>query len=303
MNFEEKLAQLRAAVSSRAKAPSGDDQGQKLPRVIFVLSSERSGSTLTRIMLAGHPELYSPRELGLLWVDKPRIGITLPNGNPWVFGGVVNVLRDRLGLDYHEAVEYMERIPSAKEAYREIQRLISPRTLVDKSANVSIEQTTLARAEEIFDDPFYIHLVRHPGGVINSFGERGLDSVLLRLPEVEATTPPENAELVWRLSNENIVGHLSSVPTDRQHLIRYEELVNDPRAQLGSLCEKLKLQFDEEMLNVYGEGRMSLGGGDPRFRAWDTITTERTDAWRDKVDVSTLSAKTLALAEKLGITI
>jgi hypothetical protein len=303
MNFEEKLVQLRAAVSARAKIPDDEGPGPKLPRVIFILSSERSGSTLTRIALAGHPELYSPRELGLLWVDKPRIGITLPNGNPWVFGGIVNVLRDKLGLDYIEAVEYMERIPSAKEAYREIQKLISPKTLVDKSANVSIEQAALARAEKIFDDPFYIHLVRHPGGVINSFDERGLDSVLLRLPEIEATAPHENAELVWRLSNENIAGHLAGVPSDRQHLLRYEDLVADPRDQLESLCQKLKLKFNEEMLNVYGEGRMSVGGGDPRFHGWDTITTERVDAWRNKVDVSTLSEKTLALAEKFGITI
>ena len=38
----------------------------KNPRAIFILSPMRSGSTLFRIMLAGHPELFSPPELQLL---------------------------------------------------------------------------------------------------------------------------------------------------------------------------------------------------------------------------------------------
>ena len=40
--------------------------GAKNPRAIFVLSPPRSGSTLFRVMLAGHPELFAPPELELL---------------------------------------------------------------------------------------------------------------------------------------------------------------------------------------------------------------------------------------------
>ena len=37
-----------------------------LPAAAFVLSSVRSGSTLLRVMLAGHPDLFCPPELHLL---------------------------------------------------------------------------------------------------------------------------------------------------------------------------------------------------------------------------------------------
>ncbi|MEZ5672402.1 MAG: sulfotransferase [Thiotrichaceae bacterium] len=36
------------------------------PRAIFVLSSPRSGSTLLRVLLAGHPQLFAPPEMYLL---------------------------------------------------------------------------------------------------------------------------------------------------------------------------------------------------------------------------------------------
>src|SRR6185436_1261639 len=40
--------------------------GEKNPPALFVLSPPRSGSTLLRVMLGGHPELFSPPELELL---------------------------------------------------------------------------------------------------------------------------------------------------------------------------------------------------------------------------------------------
>ena len=46
--------------------PSTFDLPNKLPGIIFLLSSPRSGSTLLRVMLAGHPDLFSPPELHLL---------------------------------------------------------------------------------------------------------------------------------------------------------------------------------------------------------------------------------------------
>ncbi len=39
---------------------------ERNPSMLFLLSSPRSGSTLLRAMLAGHPALFSPPELHLL---------------------------------------------------------------------------------------------------------------------------------------------------------------------------------------------------------------------------------------------
>src|SRR5438046_3400953 len=40
--------------------------GPKNPSAVFILSPPRSGSTLLRVMLGGHPALFAPPELQLL---------------------------------------------------------------------------------------------------------------------------------------------------------------------------------------------------------------------------------------------
>ncbi|MEB3325328.1 MAG: SDR family NAD(P)-dependent oxidoreductase, partial [Cyanobacteriota bacterium] len=54
-------AALRFRSSAKHRRSSPDTP--KLPSALFLLSSPRAGSTLLRVMLAGHPQLFSPPEL------------------------------------------------------------------------------------------------------------------------------------------------------------------------------------------------------------------------------------------------
>jgi acyl carrier protein len=62
----------RSALGRRVKLPPLARPAQKNPPIAFLQSGPRSGSTLFRVMLAGHPALFSPPELGILWYDTLR---------------------------------------------------------------------------------------------------------------------------------------------------------------------------------------------------------------------------------------
>ncbi len=65
---EEVANQPLIASSTHASLPP-ISHGKRNPAAIFLLSSPRSGSTLLRVMLAGHPSLFCPPELHLLPFD------------------------------------------------------------------------------------------------------------------------------------------------------------------------------------------------------------------------------------------
>lgn len=68
---DSEAATAAAAIPSQSLSVKTKKQWQKPDHknpnpIAFILSSPRSGSTLLRVMLAGHPGLYSPPELHLL---------------------------------------------------------------------------------------------------------------------------------------------------------------------------------------------------------------------------------------------
>jgi FkbH-like protein len=64
---ETKVMQMRSLIPSLA--PPIDDDRSKNPPAIFILSPYRSGSTLLRVIMGGHPQLFAPPELELLLTD------------------------------------------------------------------------------------------------------------------------------------------------------------------------------------------------------------------------------------------
>src|SRR5947199_900274 len=66
---EEKLALFRGLFRPLTPLPA---LARKNRRAVFVLSPPRSGSTLLRVMLGGHPELFAPPELELLSFNTLR---------------------------------------------------------------------------------------------------------------------------------------------------------------------------------------------------------------------------------------
>src|SRR5206468_1243608 len=147
---------------------------------------------------------------------------------------------------------------STQRFYRLMQEWIGERTLVDKTPTYCIDLDILRRAEQMFSEALYIHLVRHPLGMVHSFEEARTD----RLFDYDHSfSPRELGELVWLVGHQNILAFLEDVPRRRQLRIRFEDLVKQPGAVVRGVCAFLGLDFHPEMLQPYQEKRRRMTDG------------------------------------------
>ncbi|HUK88751.1 MAG TPA: amino acid adenylation domain-containing protein, partial [Blastocatellia bacterium] len=154
----------------------------KNPRAIFVLSPPRSGSTLFRVMLAGNPALFAPPELQLLCFNTLRDRKEAFSGRYtfWLEGAIRAVMELR-GCDGDEGRAIIESCEEQNMPVRDFYRLMQEwggdRILVDKTPGYALDIEVMKRAEDYFEDPLYIHLIRHPYGMINSFEDAKLEQI------------------------------------------------------------------------------------------------------------------------------
>ncbi|MBE9033669.1 type I polyketide synthase [aff. Roholtiella sp. LEGE 12411] len=269
-----------------ANLPPVTPRKERLPGIIFILSSPRSGSTLLRVMLAGHPSLFSPPELHLLPFNTMREREEQLNLSH-LDEGLQKALMEILNLDATASQTLVKDMElqnlSIQQVYQKLQENIAPRLLVDKSPSYAVNRAILERGEAIFANSKYIHLVRHPYPVVESF-------VRMRMQKMAGLgdeNPYQIAEQVWTKSNQNILNFLAQIEPHRHHQIRYEELVKDPSGILSELCDFLNVDFDTALLRPYEGDRMtegvyqsSLSISDPNFLKHDSVDGSLGDKWK-----------------------
>src|SRR4029079_15486993 len=135
--------------------------------------------------------------------------------------------------------------------YRQLQEWIGDRLLVDKTPSYALDLNILQRAEETFENARYVHLLRHPYGMIRSFEEAKLEQVFFRHPH--SYSRRELAELIWLVSQQNILAFLKEVPAERQMPVRFEELLAEPEAVLREVCAFLGIDYHPDMAEPYKE--------------------------------------------------
>ncbi|MEM9214630.1 MAG: alpha/beta fold hydrolase [Cyanobacteria bacterium P01_F01_bin.150] len=270
-------------------------QVKRLPPAVFILSSPRSGSTLLRVMLAGHSRLFAAPELHLLPFDR-MAERQEQLGESHLSEGLERSLMDLNRWDSETSrihvQQWLDQNAPTADVYAAIQSMAQGRTLVDKSPTYAMHRATLDRAEAIFQNAKYIHLVRHPYSVMESFARMRMDKLL----GIPATNPYGLAERIWSQSNQNILDFASTIDANRLHLLQYEDLVRDPAATLKQLCQFLGIDLEDSLLNPYEGDRMtdgvyekSLSLGDPNFLLHQKIDSSLADAW-----------KTIDLPHRLG---
>ncbi|MGK7949277.1 MAG: alpha/beta fold hydrolase [Xenococcaceae cyanobacterium] len=274
--------------------------------IAFILSSPRSGSTLLRVMLAGHRALSSPPELHLLPFKnmqqrQEELGIS------HLGEGLQRAFMELKGIDAQESQELVDNIVkenlSVREVYQMLQKLAGDRLLVDKSPTYASNRETLEKAEEIFSNAKYIHLVRHPYAVIESFARMRMDKLI----GAQNSNPYQLAESIWTNSNQNILDFQQLIDSDRLLLVQYEELVTQPRQVMERVCDFLAIPFDEAVLQPYqgermtdGVHRTSMSLGDPNFLNHQTIDAQLGEAWREIKLPSLLGTTAQQIARQLN---
>jgi pimeloyl-ACP methyl ester carboxylesterase/aryl carrier-like protein len=292
--------------ASPAPSYNGVVHRERIRNVAFVLSSPRAGSTLLRVMLAGHPSLFCPPELHLLSFESMQERRN-KLGRSFLGEGLERAVMELKSLTADQSKTLVERWEeedwSIQDVYRELHDLAEPRTLVDKSPIYSGSLVTLQRAEMLFEDAKYIHLIRHPYAVIESFVRNRMGKIIGLSDE----DPHSVAEQVWFASNDHIRKFSGDIGSDRYHRIVYEDLVQVSETTMREACHFLGLSFHEAVLEPYNGGRMtdgvrtrSLAIGDPNFLHHTRIEPELSVNWKDIQLPRRLSAGTVQLASELG---
>jgi hypothetical protein len=252
-------------------------------------------------MLAGHPRLWSPPEMILAPFETMAERAGNQNRRFWEKGGLRRALMDVEGLGVEAAKEREAALEgkTVPEVYQLLQESLGDRMLVDKCPHLSVLPAAMARVERWFAGPRYLWILRHPGSVLRSLENMPMAEVML-------DGYGGDAREAWAECNRNVRDFLATLPRERWALVRYEDLVTDPRPVMERACAALGVPFHEAVLDPYEGDRMREGPkgaraiGDPNMAARGKIDPALAGSWLEGFDPRIVSAPTRALAKELG---
>lgn len=252
-------------------------------RPAFILSTERSGSTLLRWLLDAHPEIASPGEILLgrlcfdLFVTLSRT-VCAPDAAP----------RD---ADERRAVSFatLARVRAMVDGImREYAGARGKRVWCDKTPHNLAYLTVLV---DTFPDARYVCLYRDGRDVARSCLEVSRDGFMAELVEYARRSPHdlvgamldswcEKTELLLKME----LHHRAIC-----HRVRYEDLVARPDAVLPELCAFLGVAWEPSLVERAFAVRHDEGGGDQRIKTTTQIERDRVGHGR-ALDTTKLAA-------------
>ena len=238
------------------KLPKSSDMvtTKKNKRAIFILAPPRSGTSLLRIMLAGHPEIFAANELQLLGFQnlQQRAAAYSSKFALWKEGLVRTVMElENCNAEAAKSIiqKAEETATSTQSFYQYLQEKIQAQILVDKSPSYALDLDILEKAESDFEHPIFIQLVRHPYAMVRSFEKMRMSQVMYL--EDHDFEPRQLGELIWTESHRVINTFFDKVPDHRKFRISYEDLVTDPQGVMEDFCKKTGIPFDENLIRPY----------------------------------------------------
>ncbi len=289
-----------------------DVSSKKNPSAIFILAPPRSGTSLLRLMLAGHPDLFAVNELKLLGFHnlKERSAAFTGKFALWQ-EGVVRAIMALKNCDAEAAKLYVHDFEkknyTTKQLYQQLQAWAHPKRIVDKTPSYALDPLALQKAEKDFANAIYIHLSRHPLSMVHSFEKYGMDQVVYT--EKHEYKAADLAELIWYHSHKNVASFLKDIPTNRKFELRYEDLVQAPEETIRQLCQQVNIAFHPSLLQPYEAMDQKLVDGiykdsrsmsDSNLLTFKKINADKANEWKELQNERNLAESTWSLAEELG---
>ncbi|MCB9066930.1 MAG: amino acid adenylation domain-containing protein [Calditrichae bacterium] len=289
-----------------------DDNSPKNPPALFILAPPRSGTTLFRTMLAGHPQLFAASELQLLLFNSLRERKDAFSGKWHVWlEGTIRAIMEIKNVDGDTARQMMHDFEqqnlSTKALYAKLQHWLGEQILVDKSPQYALDLQSMHKAERDFENALYVHMIRHPYAMVTSFQSVHMHQIMY----LKKHDLPEKllGELIWLHSQQNILSFLETVPESRKIAIWYEDLVVKPEATVQHMCRHFGIDFHPDMANPYkdmhkrmvdGIYKDSRPMGDLKMLEQKRVNPKLADRWQGVLDDNFLSDETWKVAEFLG---
>lgn len=221
-------------------------------RLIFILSPERSGSTMLQMMLEAHSQVLGVPEPCLMVAMKYLGYYAAPQRAPY------DPVNQSLALR-----EFVQRLPGGEADYLDACRAYSDTLytrmlqtdparsfFVDKSTPNVLAWDFIVR---VYPQARYIALVRHPLAIVHSYARSFFVDDYALMAQSE-TRIPEHIR--------SVAAFLREARVPRLH-VRYEDIVHQPEVQARQILDFVGLPFEPAVIE-YGSRPHEAGSmGDP----------------------------------------
>jgi sulfotransferase family protein len=202
---------------------------RELSRPAFIFSSVRSGSTLLRLILNSHSQVYAPHELHLA-------NIKVEFGHAAARHAV-----EALQLDKYDLTHMLWDRLLTQALHRS-----GKSVLVEKTPNLVFVWERVARC---WPDGRYIFLLRNPAAIVDSW---------------QRNRSQQSADEVMATVTRYLIALRDARRALPGHTIRYEDLTADPAGETRRVCAFLGIDWEPAMVE-YGNqdhGELKFGLGD-----------------------------------------
>lgn len=218
---------------------------------LFILSSERSGTNLLRVMLAAHTRIASPPPSGMVVALKPAMEAVKAKGGTapreLILEYAVALTQTHLNPWKPEPkIEDLEPLLPDEPTFWQVFGALNANYLESQDADhwLTKEPGLIHHVAEILDafpNAYIIFLVRDGRDVAISMTKKQLHAKTIRM-----------AIARWRDEQRIMLDYLSKGNQKAQiHTLRYEDLITSPKESLQPILEAIGLEFEPGQLAFY----------------------------------------------------
>ncbi len=238
-------------------------KAKRKKKVIFLMGTGHSGSTLLDLILGSHSQAFSLGEFRLLGVKdrkaKPKsdsygvCGVCGEKCTFWNASTKTSVLRSYFGSGKsagHLIFNLNRRFASLRcDIYRHLFDWTNAGLLIDSSKRI----WWIRRQLRPFwfwrnTTAFLIYICRDGRAVTNSY--------LRKYPDLDVA----NLATKWVRQTQAMEGYFDSFHKDRRIKVSYEDLAENPERVIRSLCELLGVPYEGSMLQFWQHNHHPING-------------------------------------------
>jgi hypothetical protein len=254
---------------------------------LFILGSERSGTTLLRLMLTSHPEVCIPPE-SIFYINLRKKYYDCIHSQNALNRFIDELYKDEKFLEWKvpetELRKYLNTFPYkdypalAGEIYNYYAAKNKPQATIvgDKNPHFTFHASTLFHD---FPRAKVLLIVRDVRAVYNSVKKKFIQDGRSRKKLIGLITDR------WKASGSVWESYRSS---SNFCVIRYEDLLTDPETILEQICRWLGINFDREMMLYHQKNRLLELVPKSQVKwlqlTFSPVEKARMDAWKHELN-------------------
>jgi hypothetical protein len=252
------------------------------PAPFFVVGSDRSGSTMLRLMLNEHTDLFVPAEshfFSLLMDSLPLNALLSRDQLAAAYDVIIGHPRwADLPLSNEDCLEIVYSLEKPRLAalidalFAELAHRAGKQRWGDKTPNYILE---IDRLRELFPKAQFIHIIRDGRDVCTSLLGKGWRG-----------TSPSGIGRYWSFSVGTGIQVGRSLPEGVYCEVSYEDLVLDTEKTLRELCKFLHIPFQSNMLRFYENAAINVAQWQMQHHEKTLRPPQQSDVYRWKTEAA-----------------